>query len=46
LRLQSFDELREEHGLAGGSGAVRTILSLLAAMAVLGGLILIIPLGT
>lgn len=46
MKLQSFEQLREEHGLAGSSEAVHHIVSLLAAIAVLGGLILVIPLGT
>lgn len=45
MKLRSFEELRTEHGLVADGTIARFVISLLAAAAVIGGLILLIPLG-
>lgn len=45
MKLRSFEELRTEHGLVANGATARYVISLLAALAVIGGLILLVPLG-
>jgi hypothetical protein len=46
MKFHSFDELRKVHGLLTDTGPVRHLVSLIAAITMLGGLIMLIPLGT
>ena len=46
MKFHSFDELRKMHGVPTGNGIVRHVLSLIAAITIVGGLIMLIPLGT
>ncbi len=46
MKFHSFDELRKMHGLPTNKGIVRHVLSLIAAITMVGGLIMLIPLGT
>jgi len=46
MKFHSFDELRKVHGLARNKGIARHALSLIAAITMVGGLIMLIPLGT
>jgi hypothetical protein len=46
MKFHSFEQLRRIHDPPATKGITRLILSVMAAMAILGGLVMLIPLGS